>query len=87
MRALELLNYLGAIDDDGQMTEVCVDACASACRQLPPTHMRAGACWRLGSSCEPAGMTCRLGQPLSFLVLTVVICCVLCAVPPCRSGS
>lgn len=22
MRALELLNYLGAIDDDGQMTEV-----------------------------------------------------------------
>ena len=26
MRALELLNYLGALDDEGELTEVCPGA-------------------------------------------------------------
>ena len=38
MRALELLNYLGALDDEGNLTEVSRKCCpppAMPCRQPP----------------------------------------------------
>lgn len=81
MRALELLNYLGAIDDDGQMTEV-------RGRAHGPLQAHAFCsvawhlCWQVllyaQTQSGVASWQNMQAVPQHTSVPTVVVCCVLC---------
>lgn len=58
MRALELLNYLGALDDEGNLTEVG----AGLGRPFPIGWVLAGFCWALGPA-SAVTVAARAGRP------------------------
>lgn len=61
MRALELLNYLGALDDDGNLTQVCALHCTLSKSRL---------CLDAGYTCAHTHVQTCFGQPIIPLPLT-----------------